>query len=110
MIALLALLAASPASAASGGPDAHGRSWFDQAEGCSREHAPFGPGAVEEEEPFGLLGPFELGFLAQFQGQLVSRAWISPHGWLAFVDPAADDPLPRVLPDPNAPRLLLAPA
>lgn len=108
VLGLLSAIAPSTASAATGGPDEHGTTWRDTFDGCPREHAELGPGAVVVEAPTGLIGPVELGFTAPFQGSLASRAWISPHGWVAFRDPGGDDGAPRLLPDESAPRLAVA--
>ena len=76
--------------AASGGPDAVGHTWEDEASGCDSSLPAFGPGAVTLTGVRATQGPFALGFTTEYYGVPVSQAWLSPAGFLAFSSQATD--------------------
>lgn len=86
---LLALgLLVPVARAGSGGPDAAGYAWIDDADGCAPDGHPlelassFGVGTNEW-----LVGPIELGFHFPFYDRVVTQAWLHVDG-LVFFSPS----------------------
>ncbi len=98
---------ASLASAASGGPDAFGYSWRDNASGCSVGAGTFTGAAQSFPATTALQGPFNLGFTMPFYGAPESQVWVSPHGYVSFSNQGNSGNV-QVLPDGGAPNHLIA--
>ena len=97
------------AQAATGGPDAFGYTWADNASGCPPMAPPFAGGQIEVVDAAAAIGPIDLGFRAPFFGAPVTQAWIHPNGYVSF-SPQPTDPNPvEIVPGGAGPNHFIAP-
>jgi Kelch motif len=84
-----ALIATGAAFAASGGPNAAGYSWDDDAYTYSWEDATAGALVNLDDDEVG--GPYPIGFTFNFYGTAYTEFYISSNGWITFSATADSD-------------------
>jgi hypothetical protein len=103
----VALVCASSAHAAFGGPDAAGYRWRDQNSACATDQGSFSGAAQTFPATTAMQGPFDLGFTMPYYGEPETQVWVSPYGYLTF-SAQPNTAGPAMLPDSGGPNHMIA--
>lgn len=107
--ALLTLVLASGASAATGSPDCYGYTWNDDDSGCTLSIPTFSAAAQTFNTANSMQGPFALQFPFIYYGAIYNQVFVSPAGFVTFLPGQATGMAGGVaMPDPASPNAVIA--